>query len=156
MKSKNIIFFITIFTVLCLSACRTNGPWSINEAVWYSENPEIKIIKKIDTDWLGYIIVGGEKKDIELLWGPSRSFEIVNRGYEMISEEITLLRGTFDFNDESATLKIEKDNAFNGKYKDKTIVLYRKSIDENNRLFNGIDAFNDGSGFIVGYIVWAK
>lgn len=120
-------------SLICFSACKTSGPWSINEAIWYSENPEIKIIKKIDTDWLGYIIVGDEKIDIELLWGPSRSFEIVNMDYKIISDEITLLGGTFKFNDESATLKIEKDNLFNGKYKDKEIILYRKLLDQDNQ-----------------------
>ena len=123
------LLVIVLVSFIACKSFKDNEPWDYDEAVWYSENPEIRIIKKQDSYWTGYIIVSDEKVDVQLFWGPSYYFQIVYSDFDVISDETILLRGEVaKFNDNSVTLKIEKDNLLDNKYEE--IVLYRRAIDE--------------------------
>ena len=115
-----ILFFVQI-------SCTTQKPWQYRNVVWYSVEPEIEIIKAENFNWEGYLIIDNEQILIDLLWGRTGTFEIVDslkHDQQTPIEDIRLITGRVEYDDNSATLIITEDNIFNNKYS--KIKLYRK------------------------------
>ena len=125
----SVVLLSVFFNVLIFSGC-TEKPWYYDNVIWYSENPKIEIIKRPGKDWLGTLVTDDEEIQIELLWGPAGSFEIIDAKKDdgiTPLEEMTLIKGKVKYDENSATLVIKKDYIF--KYKYNSIVLQRKNID---------------------------
>ena len=132
-KIKSILLPVVLLTVflnvLVFAGC-TEKPWNYDNVVWYSENPKIEIIKRPGENWLGTLTTDDAEIQIELLWGPTGSFDIIDATKDdgnTAVEEMTLLDGRVKYDKNSVTLVINKDYIFENKYS--SIVLQRKSID---------------------------
>jgi hypothetical protein len=133
---KRIKYFASLFILLLpffitASCSASKKPWAYNNVVWSSEQPEIEITKKTGEDWTGYIVVDGNKQMIELIWGQTYSFRILeinegDRTQNVVTDDITLLKGKVRFNSKSVTLIIKVDNVFNNEF-DK-IILTRRDL----------------------------
>jgi len=107
-------------------ACVDMKPWDYDNVVWYSETPEIEIVKTADVYWKGYIVFDEQKIEVELIWGPTGSFRIIDTEYltsegAIPADVITYLSGRVEYDSDSATLVISEDNLFGDKY-DKIIM----------------------------------
>lgn len=108
------------------SSCHPHYPWSDVGVTWYSEEPEIVMIKADEYNLDGYFIVDNKEVLFYLVWGPARNFYAVNPD---VKENVGLRKksffyGTFSFEKNTAILTIEQDNVFDGKYK--KIILRKK------------------------------
>lgn len=125
-----IILFSVILNVLVLAGC-TEKPWNYENVIWYSDNPQIEIIREPEKYWVGTLKLNDTEMQIELHWGPTGSFRIVdatkNDGNTAV-EDMTLLGGRVKYDKNSAILVIKEDYIFDNKYS--SIVLYRKDIEQ--------------------------
>ena len=115
----SILFFVQI-------SCATQKPWQYNNVLWYSNEPEIEIIKNENYNWEGHLIVNNEELPVILLWGPTNTFEIIDASKyneQIPIEEITLLSGNLEYDKSKVTLIIGIDVVFNSRYSN--IILYR-------------------------------
>lgn len=134
---KNIIkkfcyILLSIMLLVAFSSCFPMDPWSYDNVIWYSEDPEIEIIKAPNVYWEGFIVKDGQKIEVELSWGPTYSFDIIDAGYELTSDGaipadvIIYLSGRVKYDADHAFLVVEKDNLFDYKYS--TITLSRRDV----------------------------
>ena len=116
--------------MLVLAGC-TEKPWNYENVIWYSDNPQIEIIREPEKYWVGTLKLNDTEMQIELHWGPTGSFRIVdatkNDGNTAV-EDMTLLGGRVKYDKNSAILVIKEDYIFDNKYS--SIVLYRKDIEQ--------------------------
>ncbi len=125
--------FITVIACLFVigltpiqSSCHPHYAWSDVGVTWYSEEPEIVIIRADEYSLDGYLIANGNEKLFYFAWGPSKRFYVINPNTKEDAElkESSFFYGTFSFKNNTAILTIEQDNVFGGKYK--KIVLRKK------------------------------
>ncbi|MCM1009070.1 MAG: hypothetical protein NC485_14375 [Ruminococcus flavefaciens] len=125
-----VIVLINILTLLfVLSACSDPKPWDYENVEWYSEMPSIQFVKTEDKYWEGTLKTKDETFQIQMLWGPTYSFEIIDATKDDGStpvEDMLLIRGEVKFDNTSAVLVIKTDNIFNGEYKQ--IVLSHRDV----------------------------
>lgn len=125
-----IILSVVLLSVILnvLTGC-TEKPWNYEDVVWYSDNPSIEIIKISGKNSFGTLKINDTEMEIELLWGPTGTFEIVDatkKDGNTVVEDMTLLRGRVKYDKDSATLVISEDHIYENKYS--SIVLQRKNI----------------------------
>lgn len=125
-----IILSVVLLSVILnvLTGC-TEKPWNYENVVWYSDNPSIEIIKISGENSFGTLKINDTEMEIELLWGPTGTFEIVDatkKDGNTVVEDMTLLRGRVKYDKDSATLVISEDHIYENKYS--SIVLQRKDI----------------------------
>lgn len=129
-KFLKIICFLVLLVVpvLYFTAC-TEKPWNYDNVIWYSNEPELEVTNSSDTPWLGIIKLNNSELSVQLLWGPTGSFEIIDyskKDIETPIEDITILSGRVNYDKYTATLVIENDAVFDNKYQ--SIVLQKREI----------------------------
>lgn len=130
MKKKLVQFniFILIFINIILNcACKPKKPWSYRDVVWFSNSPEMVIIKAEDYYLEGYLKYNNKELKIELIWGPSKNYFVIDLTKDdgkTSVVDISFFYGNLDYTNNTVTLNIETDNLFDGKYK--KIVLRKK------------------------------
>ena len=116
--------------VPCFSGCNSiKKPWSYENVVWSSENPQLTIIKDKDNYFEGTLLSPEGQLKVKLLWGPGKTFTLIENLEDVSStpiNEITLLFGKVEYDKTFATLLIQEDNVFNNSYT--KIELKRTSI----------------------------
>lgn len=135
MKRKIQITLVIVYVVLLLvlllvfSACSTKKPWDYENVEWYSEEPSLQFVKTEEIYWEGTLKTKNETFQIRMLWGPTRSFDIIDATKDDGStpvDDIRLIIGEVKCDDTSVVLVIKTDNVFNGEYKQ--IVLSHRDI----------------------------
>ena len=126
-----VILLSLILNVLVLAGagCK-KGPWSYDNVIWYSDDPQIEIIKELGKDWVGTLTVDDTEMQIELHWGGTWTYRIVdatkNDGNTAV-EYMTLLWGRVEYKKNIVTLVIKEDYIFDYKYS--SIKLIKKDIE---------------------------
>lgn len=133
--SKFCYVLLSVTVLIGFTACFQKKPWDYDNVVWYSEDPEIEITYSADVNYKGYIVKDGQTIEVQLLWGPTHSFDIIDAEYELTSEgaipmsDVTIyLNGKVKYDSDHAYLIVNEDNLFNYKYS--TITLNRRDITE--------------------------
>lgn len=126
--SSLVLIFVLVFSFGACN-CGPTPPWNYNDVIWYSESPFIEIECSTEKDYIGVMRFQEQEKQIQLLWGPSGGFNIVdqtkNDGHATV-ETISIIRGRVEYDKDTATLIIERDDFFNYEYEE--IVLKRRNI----------------------------
>ncbi len=128
---------ILVLSVLCvlptIASCKGEAPWEYPNVEWYSDSPAIELRTEYSGEpSIGYIDVNAERIEVYLWWGPpTYTFSIyVFNSEEEISAgtDELLLRGKVEYDKSTATLIIQQDNLFDGKYD--TITLYQREVQQ--------------------------
>ena len=126
--SSLVLIFVLVFSFGVWN-CGPTPPWNYNDVIWYSETPFIEVENSSEKSYEGVMRFNGKEQEICLLWGPAGGFEIIDQTQNIDGvavDTITIINGWVEYDKDTATLIIERDDFFNYEYEE--IVLKRRNI----------------------------